>query len=186
MSVDSLLSTLGLQKLKIRGVGVIIKGGRVGASREEWRDILETWLNVFDSVGWLDDFEQIKIGDDIVGGTAIGRYTLNNSINLEKDVDLLDKSHLVVENSPRATLIHEMLHYVHVELCGGIEKELPVGERVDVCSEVSYYAIENSLEAVAEIGTGIILGYEFPDKIHDIYEKYGGPMEVYEIGEAIR
>lgn len=74
-----------------------------------------------------------------------------------------------------SVVTHEIIHQMHYENEVPEERELEDGEEELLEEEVSGYAAYNPLEAVAEIGAGLLAGEEYPEQVMDIYEKYGGP-----------
>jgi hypothetical protein len=148
-------------------------------SWNDWRDTLEEWLPKFKQAGWLDGLIKIRIADDAARGDAVGQYFNSGEIALENNIDLGVMSGNVLECSPEFVFTHEMIHHAHMNLNGKSNSHQNF-DQSDIRSQVSWYAGMDNLEAVAEIGAGIIHGYEFPDRIHEFYEEDDGPMAVYD------
>lgn len=174
------------------GVKVFFRPSSAGdsVSWNEWSETLESMLSQFDEAGWLEDFNRINIGNNLISGMAVGQYfNSNKTIDLENNVDMGEWSYQLIGNTREHTLSHEFVHHAHMHLNDfGSDKVLFTNDSMSdlIKTEVSYYAGTSITEAIAEIGCGIILGHEFPDAVHDFYEEHDGPMEVYNIGETLQ
>lgn len=147
----------------------------------EWKRTLEDLLPRFKMAGWLDGFTRINIQHGLVRGHAVGQYFMSDgSINLENNLDMGWGNRRVLDHSREHILTHEMVHHAHMYVndFGSQRREF---DEDFIKREVSYYAGSNILEAIAEIGAGIVHGHEFPQEIHDFYEQHDGPQEVYEL-----
>lgn len=91
-----------------------------------------------------------------------------------------------VVNDQYQTFAHELVHYLHFhefkrdeddpkEAWENYYSELDPSTAEMLREEVSDYAATNAFEAVAEIGTGIMYGTEFPAEVMDLYERHNGP-----------
>jgi len=167
-------------------VPVVYKPVRDGIQPAEWKDVLDEWLPRFDRVGWLNEFQKIIIGEDEPRDDAVGEYKNNGFILLENNIREKMIEGVTFGERPGCILTHEMVHHAH-RINGGFEtadRDLLAPRKMR--SGVSYYAGESSREAIAEIGAGIIHGYEIPDWAHEYYEEHDGPMEAYDIAKALR
>jgi hypothetical protein len=169
---------------KICGVNVYFDRCPAKVQWSEWKNTLTDWLPAFEQAGWLQDFNCIMIGDGAPSGEAIGRYT-DCSISLENDVKENNVSDILVSDDQKYVLTHEILHHAHLYVKDCESRGAPPRRRIAVRDDVSWYAGENINEFVAEVGTGIVHGHEFPDYVHILYEEYGGPQQVYELNNAI-
>ncbi len=180
------------KQTKICGVKIAFKPSRQhdSVSWDEWEDTFTTLLPMFKSVGWLKEFNRINVGDGLITNNAVAQYFMSHkSIDLENNVDMGEWSEYVVGDTREHTLVHEIIHHAHMYLndFGQQDVSLPDADtKVTIQHEVSHYASSSINEAIAEIGSGIALGHEFPEFVHDFYEKYDGPQGVYEIGETLR
>lgn len=168
-------------KEEISGVRVYLGSSLGRDGKQEWREILNEWLPRFERVGWTDGLKCIQIGDEIIAGDGAGRYNHNGTIDLEHHPGKFLMGGIATVGSNRKyVLTHEFIHHAHVK-----RGEFDYGKAdIDsglVQSEVSYYAGTSPNEAVAEIGTGLVHGEQYPDEILDMYEEFGGPPEVHEI-----
>lgn len=167
---------------EINGVDIWFKPEPNGVSASEWKDVLDKWLPKFQEVGWLDGLYRINIGKDIVSGEAVGQYMDSGVIYLENDVSIVGLGSSVVSDTSKHVLTHEIIHHAHRNIHDVVNTHKIPSNRQKIRNEVSYYAGKCTGETVAEIGTGIVHGEEFDEWVHDEYDKYGGPQEVYEIG----
>lgn len=165
----------------ICGVKIYFKPEPTGVSWSDWRGTLEEWLPQYDEHGLLDELRVIIIGDGMVSGDALGQYNHNCSIDLENDVGLGKFSGLVNDGSREAVLTHEVIHHAHLTLNGYENSRRTSNKQAMLKNDVSWYAGTNVGEAIAEIGTGIVHGEEFPEWVHDYYRAKDGPMEAYDI-----
>lgn len=170
---------------EICGIKIYFKPCPSGVSAEEWRDVLEEWLPRYEKVGWLNGLNGIYIGNGVAEGDATARYNHRGSIDLENSFDI-PPSYLAHSGAKESVLTHEMIHHAHITL-NGFEKHFKPSERAELLkTEVSWYAGKDIGESVAEIGTGIVFGEEYPDWVHKYYDNRRGPQEVYEIAKEIR
>lgn len=169
----------------ICGVKVQFKPVPNGVSASTWRDVLEKWLPKYEEVGWLDGLHKIRIGPNAAkrqNENAVGRYNHGGSIDLNNDIDLGAFAGLVHDGDREAVLTHEVIHHAHLSINGYENSRRSSNKEAMLKQDVSWYAGSNVGEAIAEIGTGIVHGEEFPSWVHEYYEEKRGPMEAYEIG----
>jgi len=173
---------------EICGVKVQFNPVPNGVSATTWKDTLEEWLPKYEEVGWLEGLHKIRIGPEAAHRKreAVGRYNHDGSIDLNNDIDLGIAMTLVHDGSRESVLTHEVIHHAHLTLNGYEDsKKKPNNSRM-LKEEVSYYAGSDVGEAIAEIGTGLVRGKNFPSWVHEYYEEKDGPMEAYGIGETLR
>jgi len=160
---------------------------QIDSPHESWKKVLEDIMPKFQEVGWLDGMVSMKISNDcVIGDDNIGNYT-ERTISIEHDaVHYEGVGYSVLELSKKSILIHEMVHHAHLHHVGFSNKDgtLTDEEEKHLSKYVSVYSTSNQIEAVAEIGAGIVMGYQFPDCVHDIYEKYDGPTKAYDIQQV--
>lgn len=168
---------------EICGVTVCFQPVPGGVGANEWKETLDEWLPKYDEVGWLDGIHKIYIDEGAAdnGDGAVGRYNDDGIIQLDNEMD--GDVHIFAHSGSReAVLTHEMIHHAHLSL-NGYEGGSRASEREDeIKQDVSWYAGTNIKESIAEIGAGIVHDSDFPDWVHEYYEKHDGPQEVYEIG----
>jgi len=146
----------------------------------EWKEELRPLLQSYDSVGWLDDFNKIIIGD-MSNVTAVGEYTSRNrTIQLDHKLDTSWYGDKVLDTTLEHVVTHEMIHHAHITR-NGFDKPNAYFNESLIKDEVSYYGEKNVYEAVAEIGSGIVHGHEFCEKVHEFYDMWDGPQEVYDL-----
>jgi len=167
-------------------IPVVYKPVRDGVSSSEWKDTLDEWLPHFQKAGWLDYFQKIIIGENEPRDSAVGEYKNTGYILLENNVRRKMLDGVTFDNSREYIFTHEMVHHAH-RINGGFgPKDEPLTDVKKMRSGVSFYAGESRREAVAEIGAGIIHGYEMAGWAHEYYEENDGPMEVYDIAKTLR
>jgi len=169
---------------EICGVKVQFKPVPGGVGQRKWKRTLDEWLPRYDEVGWLDGLHKIIIGPEAAHSKArrgVGRYDHDGSIYLNNDISLGAKSCRVYQNTRDALLTHEVVHHAHLTI-NGYENSNKSPEKEDMLKEtVSWYAGKNVGESIAEIGTGIVHGADFPERVHEYYSDKDGPMGAYDI-----
>lgn len=182
MQIDSHLSNYcSTRYWKICGVNIVYYPPANGKKIGEWRSTLNEWLHKFQDVGLIDGLDKIVIGKNKVNRTATGIWYKDGRIRLENDPTV--KRDKMVSNTVKGVLIHELAHHAHLyENDQSYENIKTEYRKKKVIEDVSKYASENMRESVAEIITGIVLGIDYPDWVHEYYVLCGGPMEVYDIG----
>ena len=114
-----------------------------------------------------------------------------NSVNEPRSIRI-DNEEWLVTNDRYQTIVHEVAHYLHFKEFKAREDsprqawdryydQLDSDKEELLKDEVSVYAATSAFEAVAEIATGLMYGYEFSDEVMAIYEEHGGP-EVRDMG----
>lgn len=146
-----------------------------------WMEVFEEWLPVFDEHGWLEGLGLLHVGPDLPYGHATARYhgdciKFDATPDMEDSIDEGD----VVGLSKEHIFVHEMVHHGHQTIHGynKLHHNYPRNLFKDT---VSFYSAKNVLEAVAEAGTGIIFGENYPSSVHKVYADNEGPSEVYTI-----
>lgn len=172
---------------EICGTTVAYKNSNDEDTWNEWSDILHRWLPRFEEAGWLDDLNRIEIGNRLINDDRVGEYRREERIVGMKDNPEIYDNHYLVGHTKEYVFIHEMIHHAHitdifdmrrVEDVHITKKQHEVGwdgHMHDFHIYVSEYAATNFLEAVAETGSGIMLGEEYPNRIMEAYEQFGGP-----------
>ena len=174
---------------EICGVKVQFKPVPNGVGQGTWKNTLEEWLPKYEEAGWLEGLHKIHIGPEAAHrphSEAVGRYDHGGSISLNNDIDLGRCSTLVHDGSREAVLTHEVIHHAHLGINGYENSRRSSNKEAMLKQDVSWYAGSNVGEAIAEIGTGIVHGENFPSWVHDYYRAKDGPMEAYDIGETLR
>lgn len=149
---------------------------------DTWMEVFSEWLPRFDSVGWLEAFVLIKVGDGLPYGRAAGRYK-EGTITL--DSSPFEKTYwedgFVLEESYEHIFVHEMIHHAHqLNTDGALRTDITVN-KYSISKDVSKYAGTNSSEMVAEVGAGIARGESFSEETEYEYSRFDGPEEVYEL-----
>lgn len=170
---------LGFKEWTICGVTVEYHATQDRQSMRKWKSVLEEWLPKFESANAIHDLKKIKIGENMVYFGVGGCFEKQSEVHLNVDHQIDDD--IVVSDSAASVLIHEMVHHIDFRSRNVDYKSIDKSTESKLKREVSTYAGENLLEAIAEIGTGIIIGEEYPDYIHDFYAENDGPMEVYDL-----
>lgn len=87
------------------------------------------------------------------------------------------KQRWLVTDNIVGTIEHELGHTLHAEVVQGLQKVRAItdAEIRLLRKEVSHYASTDSLEAVAEIFSGMMRGNKYSDDIMRLYESLGGP-----------
>lgn len=166
----------------VHGVTVYFKPDPDGVSWNHWEDILNTWFPQFEDIGWLDDFNAIIIGNNVVeNDTNVATYNKGATIDIERDISKEGYQWwCTAGESDEYVLLHEFVHHAHMEL-NGYEPRVDTDRSEALREAVSTYAGHSVNEAIAEIGAGILLGEEFPEWVHEYYEEHDGPMGVYKL-----
>jgi len=173
----------------ICGVKVQFKPVAGGVPATTWKRTLEEWLPEYEAAGWLEGLHKIRIGPEAAHkkkSKAVGRYNHSGSIDLNNDISLGAFSGLVHDGTREAVLTHEVIHHAHLTLNGYEGSKKASNKEAMLKQDVSWYAGKNTGEAIAEIGTGIVHGQNFPSWVHEYYEEKDGPMEAYDIGKTLR
>lgn len=156
-----------------------------------WENTFDEWLPRFEEAGWLDDLNRIEVGNVFIDQSNDGEYEHSSrTIRLGAEISI-DRTDEFVGHTHAHVLIHEMLHHVHMkriwdgtrgptsnEIAAMADRMGWTGNSHTFDIYVSKYASKNFLEAVAETGTGLIIGEEYPDDVIDIYQSLNGPEPI--------
>lgn len=160
-------------------------------SWDTWEAVFDEWLPRFEQEGWLDDLNRIEVGNGFMDKSNDGEYEHSSrTIRLGTEISI-NESDEFVGHTHAHVLIHEMVHHLHmmkvwpdnrspnsVEITHMSNKLGWSGNSNMFHMYVSEYASSNFLEAVAETGTGLILGEEYPDPVMELYNSVGGPEPI--------
>lgn len=168
----------------IEGVEVMFKESYGAMEEDDWKYLLDKSLPVYGRHGWLEGFEKIVIGDNVIGGDnedAVAQY-VGGAIYINSNRYLPEQTDEVVGSKWPVILTHEFIHHAHLMI-----EDFPVhrhtlsSETANMLeAEVSEYATESVKEAIAEIGAGTMHGKEYSDEVYNFYEEHNGPTEVYD------
>lgn len=172
---------------EICGTTVAYKNSSDEKTWSAWSDVLHKWMPRFEEAGWLDGLTRIEIGNRLINDDRVGEYRHDERIVGMQDNPQMQDSSYLVGHTKEYAFIHEMIHHAHmcdifdtqtIDDVQIAKKQHEVGWDGNMHMfhiYVSEYAATNFLEAVAETGSGLMLGEEYPDKITDAYEQFGGP-----------
>lgn len=149
-----------------------------------WKEQLERVVPKLNSVGLLDELAGIFVGDDIIWPKYTGYYNdqkilVDTHILEQENDDSLGIKLFASDPSVEYLLVHEAIHHGHLHL-----NEFDGGNRSppsDISYGVSSVASKDLFEAVAEIGCAIYFDVDIPEKWHDMYKEWDGPMEIYDV-----
>ncbi|MBF0529807.1 MAG: minor capsid protein, partial [Deltaproteobacteria bacterium] len=136
--------------------------------------IVRTWLQAFGQIS--DALAKYDNHDDAILINPMYDW-LNIYLNL---ANYYKKNNLSTTN-PAHVLIHELAHKRHFDELGldrfnQVKQMMPTNdERMKLANHAGNIAALSSLEAVAEIHTGIMCGKRYPQEIMSIYQKFLGP-----------
>jgi hypothetical protein len=182
-AIKQVLERFGLyeppKRIELHGVDV-----RIPQSTYDWESWLDEELQRYEKYGMLDGLEKIRMKSSKSLG---GMYTPDDCcIMMNSNLHLYQYLGNTVSNDRSDTLLHELIHHVHMT-----QNDFEIGHRAvpshieeDVRNHVSEYATSSIYELVAETGVAIVNGEELPAEIHDIYESYYGPEVVYELRDG--
>jgi hypothetical protein len=173
---------------EVSGVTIYLERDSFGKVVDDgWLDIAEEWLPKMREIDWLPHLSNIQVIENCTGA---GTYYPTGSITLQPGVPNLSDSisenliHGATESvggTKEHVLVHEMIHHAHLTLNGHETRSISSDVAHKLERDVSEYASTNQREAVAEIGTGIVFGADYPDWVHEYYESLDGPQGVYEL-----